>query len=134
MKSKISEVKEFLLKDKRKSDRLALPIKMAYTVLPENKWSKPILIEDISGHGIKFIHTKAIDLGTELNLKIILPGGNANKPISVKASTVWCKPANRGTYQIGVNFNKMDSEDRKRFIEYMSDKLLVAHLDKELTI
>lgn len=130
MNQKNLEVKEFFLKDKRKSDRLALPVKMAYTVLPENKWSKPILIEDISGHGIKFIHTHAMDLGRELNLKIILPETDANKPIFVNASIVWCKPAKRGAYQIGVNFNKMEPEDRKRFVQYMSDKLLVAHLDK----
>lgn len=129
MKSKRLEFKEFFLKDKRKSDRLALPIKISYTALPENKWSKPILIEDISGYGIKFIHTKAIDLGTELNLKIIFPEELYN-PIKVKAVVAWCISSDRNTYRIGVHFNKMDFEDRKRFIEYMSDKLLVAHLDK----
>lgn len=130
MSLKIEKIKTLLLKDKRKTERLFLPIKVFYSEPGESKWRGPIPIEDIGGGGLKLKDKKRIKRNTELNLKINLP--DESKPILLKGEVVWCK---RGTpknaYSMGVKFHKMNCEDRKKYVSYICKKILFEYLSNE---
>lgn len=120
---KIAEIKKNFLKDQRKSDRISIPI-VFYMLGPDNKWIGPIPVDNISGHGLKFSSSKEIDKNTKLNLKLIFPEEN-NKPINVNGIVRWCSKSRLDAYNIGISFDKMNYEDRKKFVNYIGEKLLL---------
>ncbi len=64
--------------------------------------SCPIL--DISRGGIKFLGKKRLEIDSELNMKIFIPGETT--PLSFKGSVRWISVSeDKGKYQVGVQFN-----------------------------
>jgi len=130
MVSKIQELNKLISSDKRKSERLNLPVRIFYTTSPDAKWLGPVSVEDIGGNGLRFNSEKKIGEGSEINIKIIFPE-KEHPSIIVKASVIWCIKTSRNTYNIGVKFHKMDYADRRRFVEYISDKIMLKYLPSE---
>ena len=126
MNLKVSDVRKFLSRDKRKGDRLVLPIKILYKLRAPEEWFGPLLIDDISGHGLKFNTDTKIDKDTILNLKIIFPDQTI-KPIVLESEVCWCVKNKQG-YSIGVKFHKMSYSKRKEYVEYIGEKILLEHL------
>ncbi|MCM8781003.1 MAG: PilZ domain-containing protein [Candidatus Omnitrophica bacterium] len=123
---------QLLSKEKRRSDRLGLPIKISYCLPKENKWEGPLYVINASGGGIRFITNKNIEENTELDIKIIIPKESRN-PISLKGTVVWCrkKYPNSKDYYVGVKFHKMQDDDRRRYVVYLCENILLHNLKNQ---
>lgn len=126
MAIRINDVRKFLSEDKRKSERLALPLLILYNFPPQEEWLGPLLVDDISGHGLKFTADSAIEKDSLFNLKILLPD-DTMRPIAFEAQVYRCVK-NKQKYSIGVKFHKMNYVDRRRYVKYIGEKILLKHL------
>lgn len=129
MTAKISDLRRVLSEDKRKSERLQLPVKVAYSLIPAKKWLKPVSLEDIGADGLKFTCAEKITPGAELNLKITLTDAPENQ-ILVTAGVLRCGKIKPLLYQAAVKFHKMNYGDRQRFVEYLCENILLTCLKK----
>ncbi len=139
MKLGLIKIKRLLSRDKRKTERLILGGNLWYRLGFSQKWTGPLPIENISGGGINFRYKKSFKKNTVINLMISFLG--ENEPIIVKGKVTWCKAMTPrktlnnevlpGGYKTGVKFFKMDYNDRRKFIDYFSEKVITKYLDAE---
>lgn len=139
MNSKLEDIKLVLSKDKRKSDRLLLPLQISYAFPHKQKWIGPFTIDDIGGGGVRFKSKRKLKKNTEISLKIELP--ESDKPIICKGQVIWCKKIsppqlkecreNELIYLIGIKFHKMNFYDRRRYINYICKNILIHYLNDE---
>lgn len=120
-------ISRLLSSDKRKSDRLVIPLALFFSLPEEQVWNGPLQILDIGGHGLKFASGQSLKTGTELNLKITFPE-NAQRFIQARAKVAWCKLKCPATYFIGAHITSMQPEDRRRYISYICEKIILTHL------
>jgi len=126
MKKKIEDIVRMLSQEKRKSERLELAVSVYYRPPGEVDWHGPYTAVNISGHGISFILGKEIGKHTEIELKIVLPQ-DPQRPIEVNGEVIWASVF-EGRYRLGVRFFKMKEDDRRRFVSYICDTILVTYL------
>ncbi|MCM8824124.1 MAG: PilZ domain-containing protein [Candidatus Omnitrophica bacterium] len=133
MKPSLENLKKRLLKEKRQSERLNSAIKIFYSLPPSSEWIGPILLIDISGGGLKFKSDKKIKRDTEINLKILLT--NDSQPIITKGKITWYRESSLGNkklnYVLGVEFYKMNRDDRVKFVTYICDNILNKYLSNK---
>ena len=83
-------------------------------------------IINISKEGALILLDTPLSQGSELNLSVDVPGDNV--PIFVSCSVAWQKESimepKRKVYETGVKFNKIDSFDKGRFLEYIYSQWL----------
>ncbi|MCK5392832.1 MAG: PilZ domain-containing protein [Candidatus Omnitrophica bacterium] len=137
MDPKLNELKHLLSKDARKADRIALVLKFYYSTPNNTRFLIPFKTDKISGDGIKFNSKKPLKEKTEINIKIILK--HPRKTLFFSGIIIWCKktkiiPKNASKkvkefYSIGVKFSKMTDNDRKLFVNYISNNLLTSIMD-----
>jgi c-di-GMP-binding flagellar brake protein YcgR len=126
MGKKIEEIARLLSQDKRESERLGLAVSVYYRSPGESNWQGPFTAVNIGGNGISFILAKEIAKHTELDLKIVLPQ-DPQRPIEVRGEVIWANPVD-GRYRLGIRFFKMQEDDRRRFVSYICDNILVTYL------
>jgi len=124
-----NRIKSLISQDKRKSDRLNLSLKIFYKLSSSSKWIGPLLVENIGGDGLKLSSRIKLEKDTGINLKIELP--RDPQPITVKGKVVWCeeKSLKHPDYSIGIEFSKMRSRDRKKFVKYIGKNILIEYLN-----
>ncbi len=126
----MGELKKIVSKDKRKSDRVPVSLNIFYSPVSfvGSSWKGPVVIQDLSGNGLRFLSPSLIRKKTRLNIKIVLPG--SNDPVICKSEVSWTKrDAAEQAYQIGVKFNKMEDDQRRRFVGFMFQELLRQNPD-----
>ena len=127
MTNKIEGIRKLIADDQRSSERLKLPVKIFYspaTWYPV--WTGPVTVDDIGGDGLKFTTGTKLDKDSKLKLKIVFPGPGA-EPIVVTGHIVWSK--DEGTrHSAGVKFYRMNALDRRRYVEYICDRILLKFL------
>lgn len=126
MEKKIEEIVRLLRQDKRKCERVELSVIVYYRFPDEVDWHGPFTSVNIGGNGISFILSKEIPAHTELNLRLVLPQ-DPQRPIEVRGEIVWVNPFN-DRYRLGVRFFKMREDDRRRFVSYICDTIMVTYL------
>lgn len=137
MVSKLEQIKKILSQEKRKQNRLSLPIEIFYAVNSNKNWSGPLDLYDISGGGIKFFSSQVIEKTALVSLKIKLP--NYSKEIITTGQVIWSKnnskqqEKNIPPYAIGIKFNKMALEDRKQFIMFISENIILKYFPQTPT-
>lgn len=129
IKIKKSELSAFFSKDQRKSERLLLPVQIYYSLPKQEIWNGPVDLENISGNGLRCILDKKLPLNAELDIRIFLPS-DSSAPIKAKGKIIWIQKLNAQSYLAGINLLKMPPEDRRAYIEFISDKILIKYLDK----
>jgi hypothetical protein len=135
MKPGKTDIQDFLSSDKRKHERLALPIAVFYALKAKADersmaWMTPVEVVDIGGHGMKIRSPHTLTTGTVLDLKIDFSDGSS--PIVFTGEVAWSSQCpDTKIYCIGVKFYKMQHEDRKRFVSYMCENIIGACLDDE---
>lgn len=135
MSEKIDLIKKILSRCKRKDERLMLPLIMSYSLPPSHQWSQPVMIDNISGGGLKFHSAKRLKVGAKFNTKIDLP--NKLQPVTINGKVIWCektdkkKTSKKTSYDIGVEFLKIDSRDRHTFVSYLCEEILFQYLTNE---
>lgn len=125
MEKKIEEIVRLLSQDKRKSERLELAVTVYYRFPGETDWQGPTTAVNIGGYGLSIILGKEIAKLAKLDLKIVLPQG-PQRPIEVEGEVVWVNPA-EGRYRLGIRFFKMKEDERRRFVSYICDNILVTY-------
>ena len=129
MKIKKSDLCTFFMKDQRKTERLLLPVQIYYSLPKQDAWNGPVDLENISGNGLRCTVDKKFPLNTELDIRIFLPT-ESSAPINAKGKVVWIQKLSSQSNLIGINLIKMPPDDRRAYIEFLSDKILIKHLDK----
>jgi hypothetical protein len=139
MVSKTEKVKKLLAVDKRTTERLNAGVSVHYLPEGAEKWVTPISLCDISGGGIRFIISHPLDKNIPISLKIDLLDGQS--PIVCDGDIVWREnieqtkvsartaPKDKKGYAIGVKFYNMPPEDKKRFVLFLSEKILLKYVD-----
>jgi len=131
----IEKIKKLFTKDNRRTERLVLPITMHYSTQnppTESSWIGPIQTGDVGGGGLRFITDKKFKKGTELILRLQLP--HHADPITVQAEVVWLDKTVKDrepAYSIGVEFRKINAEDRQEYVNFICDKILTNYLTAE---
>jgi hypothetical protein len=132
MDSGTEGITKLLGHDKRKADRVIIPLGLFFFLPQDQSWTGPLQINDIGGHGLKFAYDRELEAGTELNLKITFPEPS-ERAVNAKAKVAWCKLKNPTTHFIGVEITSMPKEDRKRYVQYICEKIILTHLTKAET-
>jgi len=102
-------------KEKRSSQRLNIPLRFQYKLLPHKRILESAFSRDISGGGISFHSSEALKKGERL--KILLHFPEEAKPVTAFSRVVWCrKAAEEKAYNIGIQHVKILPADRERFV------------------
>jgi hypothetical protein len=123
----MGELQNIVSQDKRRSDRIPVSLNI-YFSLPSSAsaWQGPLFMQDLSGHGLRFLSPRLIRKSSRLNLKIELPG--LKSPIICKGEVSWTKKdISKNAYHIGARFDKMATEDRQQFVRFIFQELLKRH-------
>ena len=129
MTTKLKELKEILIKDKRRSDRLKLEVKAFYRIKGESNWKEISKIKDLSGNGLNLDVGRKLEAGARIDIKLVLPD-EAELPVMAEGKVIWCdKDKNTPSlYSAGIDFIGMDTESHRKFVFYISESLLVNNL------
>lgn len=124
----VKPIKKLLLQDNRKTDRLTLPLKVWFCLPFETQWHGPVSLNDISGNGLQFTSSTLIEKNSQLRLKVDLQ--DSKKPIIIPAEVIWSKKLHiPKTFTIGVKFIAIPEQDNDRFVEFLCDHILLAHIN-----
>ena len=99
--------------EKRKAQRLNISMSIMYKVRGKCK--------DISGKGIKLSTTQPLIPGSKVEVvipKIVLDTG----PFTALTKVVWSKKADRGKFEVGLDFVKIKQQEE--FMHYLCDKMI----------
>lgn len=104
--------------DKRKAQRLTIPLKVKYTISPRKRTIvEKIFSRDISGKGIGLRHEQPLKIGTKLKTLIYFPADP--KPISAVSEVIWCRKgsgAGKAYFNLGIKHQRILPKDKERFI------------------
>ncbi len=118
MEIPLSKIEKPLV-ERRRFPRLhcGSPIQFRNVLIPQNPFDRS-LSKDLSAGGICMATTHFVPVEQRLVLVLALPG--LPKPIRVVGRVVWTQQ-NRfaGTYDSGVEFLEMSSQDRETIAEYV---------------
>jgi len=145
MKVGLKTIRKILFLDKRKNDRISLPVTVLYSWSPAEahapKWIKPHELIDVSGHGLKMKTVAPIPQGASIDLRIEF--ADHSPSIMFAAEVVWCQEIFKeggfwgdtrkrsDGYSIGLKFHKMNHADRRRFVTYVCENIIDTCLDDE---
>jgi c-di-GMP-binding flagellar brake protein YcgR len=102
-------------KEKRKAQRLNIPLYFQYKLLPRKKILESAFCRDISGGGISFRLGQPLREGDRL--KILLHFPEETKPVTAFSSVVWCKRIlQEKVYCVGIKHIKILPADKERFV------------------
>lgn len=105
------------VKERRKAQRLNIPLRMKYKLRTERGVLEESIVQDISGGGIGLSLDKPLKKGSKLKVLIYFP--DDPKPISAESQVVWCRKSRskrKYTYNIGIKHLRIVPADRERFV------------------
>jgi len=111
--------------ERRKTQRLDLPLKIHYKWLKRKGVLQEIFAQDISGGGMRIRTEKAFRKGQRLKTLLYFP--NTSKPIHVTSEVIWCKKRKlRGKtcFDVGVKHVYILPRDRERFVFIFCEAML----------
>ena len=104
--------------ERRKAQRLNIPIKVRYRLKPSEKTIETVC-SNISGTGICLEIDRPIRRGDRPVLNLYLPGCKGGF-IRAHCEVAWCKRARAGNnghdFIAGIRYIKMRKKDRERFV------------------
>ncbi len=114
--------------DRRKTQRLNIPILVKYKIFPRKKLLEETFCQDISGSGFRLKTEYPIKNGERFKTLLHFP--SSLKPVTATSEVVWCKEAalkdkfGRRNYNIGIRYLKIAPKDKERFIYLFCELLL----------
>lgn len=115
------------MRDRRKYPRLKDGVKAIYKPMGE-EGEHNLHVLDVSAGGLRLPVKQKLELGTILELKVMIP--QTDESFFVLGKVVWQSPnptrtkAGKIYYETGVEFQKIDLKERIRLIHYVHDNLL----------
>ncbi len=126
---KVEEIARLIKLDKRKFERLELDVSVYYRYPGEIDWLGPFTASNIGGNGLSIVLAKEIEKHAELELKIFLPQ-KPERPIEVRGEVIWINPV-EGRFNLGIRFLKMQEDDRRIFVAYICDSIMLTYLKEK---
>jgi len=114
--------------ERRKAQRLKIPILISYKVFPRKKIIDETFSQDISGRGFRLKTAYPLKKGDKFKTLLHFPASPA--PVTAKSEVVWCKEAStkgkygRRHYNIGMRYLTIAPKDRDKFIYLFCEMLL----------
>lgn len=110
------------MREKRRFIRFDIALKVAYIVQRNPKVEKLGATKDISAAGMQLLTGDKLELGDKVDLKIFVP--DALNPAHLKGIVVWTKdlePAGTHSYGIGIDFGKIEEDNKNTFLKFLCD-------------
>lgn len=115
--------------EKRKAQRINLPIQVSYSLHPKKKVLDETFCHDISGGGLCISFSVRMKKGDRLKTLLHFP--NDKKPVTAISKVAWVKKGNmsggRVFYNTGIKHVGISHEDRTRFV-YLFCEMMINHL------
>ena len=108
--------------ERRRFPRLDASVAIEYSILGKAPLKETAFTKNISAGGICLIVYEKIEVNTILSLRINL--GDNSDIIEIKGNVVWLSkfsmdPDKKERWDIGIEFIKINEEDRKRIFKYL---------------
>ncbi len=119
------------VKERRRYQRLELPIRVKYEVSRKKKPRKEAVTKDISGGGFKLRLDAPLDKRKTLKAYLYFPAGG--RPVSARSRVMWTKKVRRGgnhMYDNGIGHVSIDRKDRQRFVFLFCETMLNYFMEK----
>ena len=107
----------------RRAPRVVRGFMVRYRRPAEMSWSVSPL-RDFSSSGARFIGEHVFEVGTELELQLVLPV--AKEPLALQARVAWVKPGPMNLVEYGVTF-----QAEKAAVQQMIDVAVTYFLHKQ---
>ena len=119
--------------DQRKAGRLALHLKVHYTLLlPGRLLRGESVTTNLSGTGVQFLIPRIVSPQTVCQINLSLP--DREEPLAFLGRVAWCAQASgkrRDRYDVGIALSAFDSYHEGAFAQYcffLADQLLAKYL------
>jgi c-di-GMP-binding flagellar brake protein YcgR len=99
-------------KERRKSKRFKTPLKLEYRALAQNPIYDRVKLGDISKGGFSFLAKESVKQGTQLEVKMNVPGDNL--PVFATGTVAWARGINAG-----VKLTKIKDIDQAKILEFI---------------
>ncbi len=103
--------------ERRKSERLAIPIHLDYAMLPGKNILYQAMAQNIGGGGAAFRLAHPLLKGARLKVLLYFPGDR--RAITAVSEIVWCKKITihkKDQYDVGIKYLKIIAPDKERFV------------------
>lgn len=116
--------KKRLKAEKRKAERLPIPLKVKY----KSKKSRPLLkeavYENISGLGIRLSVSEPLERGDVI--EVLISHSHIPKSFNTVCRVCWCKRLKEDRFQAGLEFLKV--KNRLQFINFLCAEIMNSSL------
>ena len=117
----------FVQKDRRRAERVDLQAKVTYVHRTKGVNGEAVS-RDISGTGIRLHTEQPLTPGDEIDVTI-KSEELGDKPFCAICKVVWSKVAEKGMFEAGIKFLKIENKDE--FIQMVCDKLIRSTLESK---
>lgn len=119
--------------EKRKTQRLNIPIQIKYKLLPQEKILEETFCQNISGGGIGLNLDTPLKKGDKLKTFLHFP--DDRRPVIAKSKVIWCKKkfkkGEKPCFDIGIQHMRIEPKDKTRFVflfcEMMINYFILSH-------
>jgi c-di-GMP-binding flagellar brake protein YcgR len=111
--------------ERRKTQRLKLPLKINYRWLSQKGLLREIFTQDVSGGGMRLRSTTPFKKGDRLKTQLYFP--NSPKAVGVVNEVIWCRKVrfkNKTHFDVGIKHLKISPRDRERFVFLFCEMLI----------
>ncbi len=112
--------------EKRKFQRIALPLKLKYKVVGKNGARGEAKCADISGGGVGMRLKRCLEAGDNVELTFSIP--NFNKPIVAMGKVVWITKM-QDEFKAGLRFTRI--KFKSKFSELLCEEMINSSLITE---
>lgn len=107
--------------ERRKFIRLEVPVELKY-IIEGDSARKEVTTKDLSCDGLRFISEQDIGEGAILELNLDIP--NAVNPVHANGKVAWTRRLSTedgSPYEVGVEFIKIEEDNKNTFLKYLCD-------------
>jgi hypothetical protein len=98
--------------EQRREPRVARAFMVRYRALsPESQAWLLSPLRDLSQGGVRFVSERAFEVGTLLELQLVLP--TAPAPMAARGRVTWSKPGPMALPELGVTFEGLDPQTQQ---------------------
>lgn len=112
------------MEEKRKFVRIEWPVVVQYKTLEEPFTKDQSIGKDVSEGGVSFSVYERLPKGMAIDMQIQTPFDSL--PIFAKGKVAWIKNVgeeHEKTFEVGIEFIKIDLKDQKRLKEYIDNEI-----------
>lgn len=130
------DAKKITTKERRKAQRLNIPIQVKYKLLPRKRVLQQTFCQDISGKGARLILDSPLKKGDRLKTLLYFP--EDSRPVTAFSKIIWCKRnaarKKKAGFETGMQYIRIDPKDRERFVFLFCEMMINYFLQGKLRL